>query len=72
MRTLQTAQNVRDMSLDESRPFAAQGIWTGAQGVDWVTETRTNIADKIEADLQYPGEIKVSVIRETRVIEYAR
>lgn len=31
-----------------------------------------NIADRIEKELQYPGEIKVSVIRETRVIEYAR
>jgi ribonuclease Y len=31
-----------------------------------------NIADKVEKELQYPGEIKVSVIRETRVIEYAR
>jgi len=31
-----------------------------------------NIADKIEKELQYPGEIKVSVIRETRVIEYAK
>lgn len=31
-----------------------------------------DIADKIESELQYPGEIKVSVIRETRVIEYAR
>jgi len=30
------------------------------------------IADKIQSDLQYPGEIKVSVLRETRVIEYAR
>ncbi len=30
-----------------------------------------NIADKIEKDMQYPGEIKVSVIRETRVIEFA-
>lgn len=30
------------------------------------------IARKIEADLQYPGEVKVNVIRETRVIEYAR
>ena len=29
-------------------------------------------ADKIEKELQYPGEIKVSVIRETRVIEYAK
>ncbi|MCR4325212.1 MAG: ribonuclease Y [Patescibacteria group bacterium] len=31
-----------------------------------------DIADKIEKELQYPGEIKVSVIRETRIIEYAR
>jgi len=31
-----------------------------------------NIADKIEQDLKYPGEIKVHVIRENRVAEYAR
>ena len=31
-----------------------------------------DIADKIQNDMQYPGEIKVSVIRETRVIEYAK
>jgi ribonuclease Y len=31
-----------------------------------------DIADQIEKELQYPGEIKVSVIRETRVIEYAK
>lgn len=31
-----------------------------------------DIARKIEAELQYPGEIKVNVIRETRAIEYAR
>lgn len=30
------------------------------------------IAKKIEETLDYPGEIKVNVIRETRVIEYAR
>jgi len=30
------------------------------------------IAKKIEAELKYPGEIKVTVIRETRIIEYAR
>ena len=29
-------------------------------------------ADRIEKDLKYPGEIKVNVIRESRVIEYAR
>jgi ribonuclease Y len=31
-----------------------------------------DIAKKVEEDLKYPGEIKVMVIRETRVIEYAR
>ncbi|HCA66629.1 MAG: ribonuclease Y [Candidatus Jacksonbacteria bacterium RIFOXYA2_FULL_44_7] len=31
-----------------------------------------DIADKIETELKYPGEIKVTVIRETRVDEYAR
>lgn len=30
------------------------------------------IADKIEKDLKYPGEIKITVIRESRVIEFAR
>lgn len=30
------------------------------------------IANKIEQELKYPGEIKINVIRETRVIEYAR
>jgi ribonuclease Y len=30
------------------------------------------IAKKIESELKYPGEIKVNVIRENRVIEYAR
>lgn len=31
-----------------------------------------NVADKIEEKLKFPGEIKVMVIRENRVIEYAR
>jgi ribonuclease Y len=30
------------------------------------------IADKIEQDLKYPGEIKVNVLRETRAVEFAR
>ena len=31
-----------------------------------------NMAEKIESELKYPGEIKVTIIRETRVVEYAR
>ncbi len=30
------------------------------------------IANKIQEELRYPGEIKVNVIRETRVVEYAK
>lgn len=31
-----------------------------------------DIAKKIEVEMRYPGKIKVTIIRETRVIEYAR
>ncbi len=31
-----------------------------------------DIADRVERDLKFPGEIKVNVVRETKVIEYAR
>ncbi len=31
-----------------------------------------DLGRRIEAELQYPGQIKVTVIRETRVVEYAR
>ncbi len=36
------------------------------------TKLARQIADKIEEELKYPGEIKVTVIRENRVVEYAR
>ena len=31
-----------------------------------------DIVKKIEKDLDYPGQIKVNVIRETRSVEYAK
>jgi len=31
-----------------------------------------DIAKKIENEMQYPGEIKVTVLREVRTVEYAR
>ncbi|HAJ95210.1 MAG TPA: ribonuclease Y, partial [Actinobacteria bacterium] len=31
-----------------------------------------DIANKIEAEMEYPGQIRVTVIRESRAIEYAK
>ena len=40
---------------------------------DWAaTKMAKDIATKVEADLKYPGEIKITVIREKRTIEYAK
>lgn len=49
-------------------------VFVRPQEIDDFSSVRLaqDVARKIEADLQYPGEIKVTVIRETRVIEYAK
>lgn len=39
---------------------------------DEITHTARNIVKEIERELEYPGQIKVNVIRETRAIDYAK
>ena len=44
---------------------------------DQITDTdmvllARDIAKQIESELEYPGNIKVSLIRESRVIDYAK
>ena len=39
---------------------------------DGAKEIAKGIAKRIEAELRYPGRIKVTIIREMRVVEYAR
>ena len=31
-----------------------------------------DVAKKIEDEMDYPGQIKVNIIRETRVVDYAK
>ena len=31
-----------------------------------------DIAKKIEAELEYPGQIKINLIRETKAVDYAK
>ena len=52
----------------EVRVFVTPEEISDTKAIDLARE----VAKKIEAELKYPGEIKINVIRETRVIEYAR
>ena len=38
----------------------------------WVNQMARDVAAKVENEMDYPGQIKVNIIRETRVIEYAK
>jgi ribonuclease Y len=57
---IQAGREVR-IIVDSSKIGDEEAIWLSR-----------DIAKKVEAELTYPGQIKVTVIRETRAIEYAR
>jgi ribonuclease Y len=49
-------------------------VFVNPKAMDDLAATRLarDIANRIEATLKYPGEIRVTLIRETRIVEYAR
>jgi len=60
-------------------PLVAGGVINGRVIVDAkliddkiASKVARDIAKKIEQEMQYPGEIKVTLIREVRAVEYAR
>jgi ribonucrease Y len=57
---IQAGREIR-IIVDSKKIADEQAIWLSR-----------DIARKIESDLTYPGQIKVTVIRETRSIEYAK
>jgi ribonucrease Y len=57
---LQAGREVRIM-VESDRVSDEEAIWLSK-----------DIARRIESELQYPGQIKVTVIRETRAVEYAK
>lgn len=39
---------------------------------DEATKMARDVAKKIEDSMQYPGQIKVTIVRETRAVDYAK
>ena len=79
IKRLEKLEGIADSFKGVSKAFALQAgreirIMVESEQVSdeeavWLSK---DIAKRIENELQYPGQIKVTVIRETRAIDYAR
>ena len=77
-----TRDEMREIALSfpgVERCFAIQAgreirILVRPEDIDDLASSRLarDVVKKIEEQLQYPGQIKVTVIRETRAVDYAR
>ena len=79
VKRLEDLQAIADSFQGVERSFAVQAgrevrILVRPDEIDDLTATRLarDIVRKIEEQLTYPGQIKVTVIRETRAVEYAK
>jgi ribonuclease Y len=79
VRRLEDLQAIAESFEGVEKSFAVQAgrevrILVRPDKIDDVTATRLarDVVKKIEASLTYPGQIKVTVIRETRAVEYAK
>ncbi|HSD09589.1 MAG TPA: ribonuclease Y [Candidatus Binatia bacterium] len=79
VKRLEKLENIADSFKGVSKAFALQAgreirIMVESEKISdeeavWLSK---DIARRIESELEYPGQIKVTVIRETRAVEYAR
>lgn len=79
VKRLEELENIANSFPGVEKTYAIQAgrevrILVKPEEIDDLTALKLSkdIAKKIEADLQYPGTIKVNVIRETRAIEFAK
>ncbi len=79
VKRLEDLQAIAESFGGVERSFAVQAgrevrILVRPEEIDDLTATRLarDIVKKIEEQLSYPGQIKVTVIRETRAVEYAK
>jgi ribonuclease Y len=79
LKRLEDLENVANSFEEVEKTYAIQAgreirVFVKPEKIDdlGAIKLSRNIADKIEKELKYPGEIKVNVIRETRAVEYAK
>jgi len=79
VKRLDDLQQIADGFPGVERSFAIQAgreirILVRPEEIDDIASSRLarDVVKKIEEQLQYPGQIKVTVIRETRAVDYAR
>ena len=79
MKRLEKLEEVADSFTGVAKAFAIQAgrevrVIVEPQELDdsGCERLASDIADRIQAEMQYPGQIKITVIRETRSVDYAR
>ncbi len=79
VKRLEKLEHIADQTPGVDKAFAIQAgrevrILVKPEQVDdvLVAKLARDIASRIEEELDYPGQIRVTVIRETRVVEYAK
>ncbi|QQO10182.1 ribonuclease Y [Breznakiella homolactica] len=79
IKRLENLENIAESFSGVDKAFAIQAgrelriiVNNEAVSEDQSKDLAKQIAKKIEDDLRYPGRIKVTIIRETRIVEYAR
>lgn len=79
LKRLESLENIANSFKGVEKTFAIQAgreirIFVSPEEISDLDAKKMarDIADRIQSELKYPGEIKVHVIRETRVVEYAK
>jgi ribonuclease Y len=79
VKRLENLENIAESFSGVDKAYAIQAgrelrilVNNEAVSDEGAKELARGIAKKIENDLRYPGRIKVTIIRETRIVEYAR
>jgi len=79
VRRLERLEELADSFTGVEKAYAIQAgreirviVDSGSVDDAYSEQLASDIAEKIQAQMEYPGQIKVTVIRETRAVDYAR